>query len=144
MAKTRIFVIFKNDDMKFMEQLRAWDVDKEFDFFFEPALPRVPFHSAEGKQVKSELTEKIKTGTHLLCIIGKQTGDNDWINWQVQTASVTGRKVIAARLEMHYKAPAALLNFGATWAKSFTFDAIKKAIAAGESSSMPLAAAPIA
>ncbi len=78
MAKTRIFVIFKNDDMKFMEQLRAWDVDKEFDFFFEPALPRVPFHSAEGKQVKSELTEKIKTGTHLLCIIGKQTGDNDW------------------------------------------------------------------
>ncbi len=81
--------------------------------------------------------------THLLCIIGKQTADNDWINWQVQTASVTGRKVIAMRLDTGYKSPNALLNFGATWAKAFTFEAIKDAIAAGTSSSLPVAAMPL-
>ncbi len=144
MAKTRIFVIFKNDDLHYMDTLLAWDENQEYDFVFEKAIPRTAFHSADGKLIKAELTEKIKAGSHLLCIIGKDTANNDWINWQVQTASVTGRKVIAVRIETHYKSPPALLNFGATWAKGFTFDAIKQAIAAGESSSIPIAAVPIA
>jgi hypothetical protein len=105
-------------------------------------LPRIGIHTAEGKAHKAVLTEKIKTGTHFLCLIGKLTGDNDWINWEVQTASVTGRKVIAVRLAMGNKSPAALLNFGATWAKDFTFEAIKTAIEVGTSTSMPAAALP--
>lgn len=142
MSKPRIFVIFKNDDINYMNELLAKDANKEFDFVYEATIPRVGIHTADGKLVKNELTDKIKACTHLLCLIGKDTANNDWINWQVQTASVTGRKVIAARAEIHYKSPAALLNFGATWAKAFTFDAIKTAIAVGESSSLPVAAMP--
>ncbi len=142
MEKTRIFVTCKNEDLVLVDTLRAWDVDNEFEFFHEPALPRIGIHTADGKAHKAVLTEKIKTGTHFLCLIGKLAGDNDWINWEVQTASVTGRKVIAVRLAMGNKSPAALLNFGATWAKDFSFEAIKKAIAVGASSSMPVAALP--
>ncbi len=135
MEKTRIFVCFKNSDMDSMNTLLDWDKNQEFDFVFENDIPRAAFHSAEAKQIKSELTEKIKSGSHFLCIIGKDTGDNDWINWQVQTASVTGRKVIAVRLNTKNKSPAALLNFGSTFATAFTFEAIKKAVDAGESTS---------
>lgn len=142
MAKTRIFVSFKKSDMDSVNTLLDWDKNQEFDFVFEDDIPKVAFHSAEAKQVKSELTEKIKSGTHLLCIIGKDTGNNDWINWEVQTASVTGRKVIAVRLNTKNKSPAALLNFGSTFAASFTFDAIKVAIDAGESTSALMPAPP--
>jgi hypothetical protein len=135
MAKTRIFVSFKNSDMDSMKTLLDWDKNEEFDFVFENDIPRVGINNAEANQIKSELTEKIKSGTHLLCIIGKDTGNNDWINWQVQTASVTGRKVIAVRLNAKNKSPAALLNFGSTFATSFTFDAIKEAVNVGEASS---------
>jgi hypothetical protein len=135
MEKTRIFVCFKNNDIEAMNTLLDWDKNQEFDFVFEPDVPRVAFHSEDGKQVKSVLTEKIKSGTHLLCLIGKDTGNNDWINWQVQTASVTGRKVIAVRLNIKNKSPAALLNFGSTFAAAFTFDAIKQAVDVGEASS---------
>lgn len=135
MAKTRIFVSLKNSDMDSMKTLLEWDQNQEFDFVFENDIPRAAIHSAEGKQIKSELTEKIKSGTHLLCLIGKDTGNNDWINWEVQTASVTGRKVIAVRLNARNKSPAALLNFGSTFATSFTFDAIKEAVSIGESTS---------
>jgi len=135
MAKTRVFVSFHTNDMNSMNTLLAWDKDNEFDFVFEDALPKVAFHGPEAKQVKSELTEKIKSGSHLLCLIGKDAGNNDWINWEVQTGSVTGRKVIAVRLGMKYKSPAALLNFGSTFATAFTFDAIKVAIDSGESTS---------
>ncbi|HYP58150.1 MAG TPA: TIR domain-containing protein [Beijerinckia sp.] len=135
MAKTRVFVCFKNSELDSMNTLLDWDKDQEFDFVFENDIPKVAINSAEGKQAKSELTEKIKSASHLLCLIGKDTGNNDWINWQVQTASVKGRKVIAVRLHLKNKSPASLLNFGSTFATSFTFDAIKKAIDAGESTS---------
>jgi hypothetical protein len=136
MEKPRVFVCFKNIDLDSMNKLLEWDKDKEFDFIFEETLPKAAFHSEEAKQIKADLKDKIMTASHFLCLIGKESGDNDWINWEVQTASVNGRKVIAARLDGKYKAPAVLLTFGATWASSFTFEAIKKAIAAGKPTSM--------
>lgn len=136
MEKSRIFVCFKTIDRPAMQNLLDWDKDEEFDFTFEEGLPRVAFHSEDGKRIKDELKQKIMSASHFLCIIGKESGDNDWINWQIQTASVTGRKVVAARLDGKYKAPAVLLTFGATWASSFTFEAIKKAIDAGRATSM--------
>lgn len=135
MAETRVFVCFHTNDLGSVKTLLDWDKNKEFDFVFEEGIPRVPFHSADGKQVKSELTEKIKSCTHLLCLIGKEGGNNDWINWQIQTGSVTGRKVIAVRLHSNNKSPASLLNFGSTLAKSFTFDDIKLAIDGAEATS---------
>lgn len=136
MEKSRIFVCFKNNDLNAMNTLLEWDTDKEFDFVFEETLPKVAFHSEDGKKVKADLKDKIMSASYLLCLIGKESGDNDWLNWECQTASVNGRKVIAAKLNGKYKAPAALLNFGATWASAFTFEAIKKAIASGKATSM--------
>lgn len=135
MAKTRIFVCFKNSELDAMNTILDWDKDQQFDFVFQKDIPRAAFHSEEAKQIKSELTEKIKSASHLLCLIGKDTANNDWINWQVQTASVTGRKVIAIRLNMKNKSPASLLNFGSTFAKEFTFDALKIAVDMGEATS---------
>ena len=112
---------------EFHEHASCLGENKEFDFD-ENAAPKVAFNSEGAQLVKSQLTEKIKAGTHLLCLFGKDTGNNDWINWEIQTASVAGKEVIAVRLDKNYKSPAALLNFGATWATSFTFDAIKKAV----------------
>jgi hypothetical protein len=138
MAETRVFVCFHTNDLGSVKTLLDWDKDKEFDFVFEESLPRVAFHSAEAKQVKAELTEKIKSCSHLLCLIGKDAGNNDWINWEVQTGSVTGRKVIAARLNSKNKSPASILNFGSTPAASFCFDDIKIAIDGAEATSAVL------
>ncbi|MGO9135539.1 MAG: TIR domain-containing protein [Methylovirgula sp.] len=142
MDKPRVLVVFKAEDLPHMETLLSWDTNKEYDFVYETTLPRTGIHTPDGKALKEELKAKIKTMTHLLCIIGKQTADNDWINFQIQQASVSGRKVIAVRLDSGFKSPNTLLNFGATWAKAFTFDAIRTAIAVGTSSSLPIAAMP--
>lgn len=136
MEKPRIFVCFKDNDLTSVNTLLEWDKDNELDFVFEEGLPKVALHSEEAKQIKNDLKEKIVSATHFLCLVGKESGNNDWIGWEIQTASVNGRKVVAARLDGKYKAPAVLLTFGATWATSFAFDAIKKAVAAGKPTSM--------
>lgn len=99
MDKPRVLVVFKAEDLPHMETLLSWDTNKEYDFVYETTLPRTGIHTPDGKALKEELKAKIKTMTHLLCIIGKQTADNDWINFQIQQASVSGRKVIAVRLD---------------------------------------------
>lgn len=143
MSKPRIFVSYRANDLPFMKTLLEWDKDQEFDFDYETALiPRVPYNGPDSKRMKAELTEKIKLGSHLLCLIGKEAGNNDWINWEVQTGSTTGRKVIAVRLNMGFKSPAALLNFGATWATAFTFPAIKEAIDQGFTTSAVMEGGP--
>ncbi len=94
------------------------------------ALQRA-FHSDRGAILKEELKAKIKAGTHLLCIVGRDTADNNWINWEIQTASVTGKKVLAVKLDKNCKAPASALNFGAAWADKFDFEIIKTLVYLG-------------
>jgi hypothetical protein len=138
MEKTRVFVCFHTNDLGSMKTLLDWDKNQEFDFVFEESLPRAPFHSEAGNKVKAELKDKIMSASHFLCLVGKDSGNNDWINWGVQTASVTGRKVIAVRTVPNAKCPASILNFGATHAKAFTFDAVRNALDAGEATSAVL------
>jgi len=128
MERPRIFVIFKEQDMPALNALLEGNKNNEFDFDYDKSLPRTPFHSPEAAPLKEELTERIKAATHLFCIIGKDTGNNEWINWEVQTASVKGKKVIGARLHIKNKSPAALLNFGSLTAKDCSFDALKEAV----------------
>jgi hypothetical protein len=131
MEKPQIYVSLKHEDLKYMHQILEWDKDNAFEFSFTDKAIRPAFHSNEGAALKDELKAKIKSGTHLLCLVGKNTANNDWINWEIQTASVTGKKVLAVRLDKKNKAPAAALNFGAAWADTFTFEAIAKVIELG-------------
>jgi len=128
MDKARVFVSFKPADQKYMDMLLEWNTGDYFELAYETARFRVPFHSPEGAVLKEELKAKIKSGTHLLVIVGKDTGNNDWINWEIQTASVTGKCVVAVKLDKNCKAPAAALNFGAAWADTFAFEPIRHII----------------
>jgi hypothetical protein len=53
MEKPRVFVCFKTVDLAAMQTLLEWDQDKEFDFVFEEALPKVTFHSEEGRRSRT-------------------------------------------------------------------------------------------
>jgi len=128
MAKSRIFISYKSVDIEAVNTLLAWDKDNEFEFACDNGVPGVALHSDAGKDIKLLLTEKIRQGTHLLCVVGKDTGNNDWVNWEVQQAGVTGKRLVGVRLGVKNKAPANLLIYGGVWAKQFTFDALRKAI----------------
>ena len=50
------------------------------------------------------------------------------IDWEIQTAISLKKKLIGVKIEKENTSPHALLNAGTTWALSFNFDAIKKAV----------------
>ena len=54
--------------------------------------------------------------------------DTAWIDWEIRTAVSLKKKLIGVKISKSYESPAALLDNNATWAMSWTFDAIKKAV----------------
>ena len=57
-----------------------------------------------------------------------ETHKSDWVAWEIDKAIELKRVLIAVKTDRLNTSPANLLNAGATWALSFTFDAIKKAL----------------
>lgn len=58
----------------------------------------------------------------------KESAASPWITWEIDTAYAAGKKLIGVKIEKANESPAAMLNRGATWALSFNFEAIKKAL----------------
>jgi hypothetical protein len=108
--------------------LLAWDANKEFDFELYDGSLKEPVNSTNAAYVKSQIRPKIAAATHFLCIVGEETSQSDWIEWEIDRAIEGKKKLIGVKIAKDYTTPRALLGQGATWALSFNFDAIKKAL----------------
>ena len=50
------------------------------------------------------------------------------MTWEIGKAIELKKKIVAVKIDATNTSPSGLLNAGATWAMSFTFASIKKAI----------------
>jgi exopolysaccharide biosynthesis protein len=129
MTTKRIFISYDYDnDRHYKNLLVAWDKNKEFDFNFYDGSVTVAVDSADADYIKSRIKPKIEASSHFLCLVGKHAHKSKWIDWEIRTAISLKKRLIAVKIEKDNTTPSALLNVGATWALSFNFDAIKKAV----------------
>jgi hypothetical protein len=127
--KKRIFISYDYDnDRHYRNLLSAWDKNDEFDFEFYDGSLNVAVDSEDAAYIRGVIKPKIQRSTHLLCLVGKQSYKSDWIAWEIQKAVEYTKKLIGVKLQSTNTPPTALLRQGATWAMSFTFDSIKKAV----------------
>ena len=88
-------------------------------------------------RVKARLIAQIRAATHTLVLIGEyantkhkfseRIGTRNWIWWEIEQSKAEGNGLIAVKLQASNPTPDPLLNSGATWAMSFTQEAILKA-----------------
>lgn len=129
MAKKSVFISFDYDlDAHYKNLLLAWDKHSDFDFGFYDGSLREAVDSNNGTYIKSKIRPKIEGASRLLCIVGKETSRSKWIDWEISVAAVNGKKLIGVKTERANVSPEGLKGQGATWALSFNFDAIKKAL----------------
>jgi hypothetical protein len=129
MAKPKIFISYDYDnDKNYKNMLLAWDKNDEFDFTFSDNSADVSIESTNAEAIKRAISAKINSATHFLCIVGSKTSTSRWVTWEIDKAKELKKKLVAAKIASDNKTPSGLLNAGASWAMSFTFNAIKKAI----------------
>lgn len=129
MAKKKIFISYDYDnDKKSKNLLKAWDANENFDFSFSDQSADVSINSTNASTIKSAISAKINNATFFLCLIGEKTHESDWVRWEIEKAISLNKKLVAVKIEATYTSPPEILGVGASWAMSFTFESIKKAI----------------
>ena len=138
MAKKKVFVSFDyTNDKRCKFLLEAWNENKYIDFAFDDRSAH-EIKSDDIPTIKAGLTKRIKDASYTLVIIGKEAnkrhpdseeiGYKNWINFEIAQSIQYGNKLVAVKLDRTYESPEELLSVGASWAMSFTQDAIIKAL----------------
>ena len=129
MAKKTIFISYDYDNDSYWKNLLlAWAKNSQFAFTFNDASVDVSVDSTDAAAIKRAISRRINGATRFLCIIGKQTHKSAWVKWEIEKAVELERKLIAVKTNAENTSPNGILGVGASWAMSFTFDAIKKAV----------------
>lgn len=138
MAKKQVFVSFDyENDKHYKALLKAWDANPDFDFYFSD-LSAEEIKSKSVAVVKQVLSAKINLANYTLVIVGaeankqhadhKEIGYKNWLNYEVAKSKEHKNKLVGIKIDKAYSSPDELLNAGASWAMSFTKDAIIKAL----------------
>ena len=129
MAKKTIFISYDYDNDKHLKNLLvAWDKNGEFDLTFNDASVDVSVNSTDAAAIKRVISRHISGATRFLCIVGKHTHKSGWVEWEIEKAVELKRKLIAVKTDAENTSPDAIRGVGTSWAMSFTFNAIKKAV----------------
>ena len=129
MAKKKVFVSYDYDnDKHYKRMLLAWDKNSEFDFGFNDQSADVSIQSTDAAVIKRAISAKINDATLLLCLVGSETSQSSWVAWEIDKTKELKKRLVAVKISSGNTTPSGLLNAKASWAMSFTFDAIKKAI----------------
>lgn len=128
----KIFVSYRADDEGTLHKnlLVAWSRNDRF-------FPEIKFHdisigtsinSVNANYIKSVIKDRIKESDIVLCLVGKNTGNSDWVNWEIETAYQLNKKIVAVKIERYYDTPSALFEKGASWALDFSKNSILRAL----------------
>jgi hypothetical protein len=138
MSKKKVFVSFDyENDKHYKFLLEAWDANPDFDFYFSD-LSSKEIQSWDIPTIKAALTRKINQATYTLVIVGKyanvqhkdhkEIGYKNWLNYEIAKSKSNKNKLVGVKIDKEYTSPDELLGAGASWAMSFTRDAIVKAL----------------
>ncbi len=127
-GKKHIFISFDyNTGLRYKNLLQAWNKNDMFDFDFNNQSVSTPVNSTNAGAIKRVISNKISNSTHLLCIVSKDTHKSDWVKWEINKAIELNKAIIAVKTE--YTNNALFLHgLNASWAMSFTFESITRAI----------------
>lgn len=127
--KKKVFISYEYDnDKQYKDQLLSWDANKLFEFTIHDHSVDILINNTNGTTIKSVLSRFINESTYFLVIVGEKTHKSTWVQWEVEKAVALNKKIIAVKTDRENTSPEALMGVGASWAMSFNYEAIQKAI----------------
>ena len=124
-----VFISYNYDnDRHYKNLLVAWSTNASFDLEFYDSSVDVSVDSLSAGPIRRVISKRINKSDILLCIVGQETHNSDWVTWEIEKAGELDKKFVAVKLERGHTTPSALYGKGAEWANSFNFKSIKKAL----------------
>lgn len=129
MAKKKVIVSFDYEhDKLWYYLLKAWDANKEFDFFFSDLTPSEIQTESVGV-IKQVLSTKIHQANYMIAIIGEHSDDKhpdsdeigfkNWQAYEIAKNSEYGNGLVVVKTKKSNSAPIEAYQSGAKWVYSF-------------------------
>ncbi len=126
-----------HNDRDYRYLLSAWLANPNNPVDFQDLTPGEIDTNAIDR-VKARLTTQIRAATHTLVLVGEyantshadsaKIGTRNWIWWEIEQSKKEGNRLIAVKIKSTNPTPDPLIGANASWAMSFTQDAVLKAI----------------
>lgn len=90
----RVFLSFKMEDKKQVDGIRllSWNKNVALEFYDESV--RIAYKSEDAKYIRSRIREKIRRSSVTVGLLGPNTYQSDWVNWELATSLEQGNTVI--------------------------------------------------
>ncbi len=90
----RVFLSFKMEDKKQVDGVRllAWHQHVALEFYDESV--RVPYDSQNSSYIRGKIKEKISRSSIAVGLLGANTYQSQWVDWELKTSLDLGKKVI--------------------------------------------------
>lgn len=128
----KLFVSYRADEegTRYKNLLVAWSENDNgyFDIKFEDTSIGISINSSDANYIKRRIREKISESETVIVLIGENTYKSEWVEWEIEKAYELNKKLVAVKIKNSYTSPSAIFGKGATWAKSFNYESIKKAV----------------
>lgn len=125
----KVFISYRNDAEggRHKNLLVAWSKNDSFlDFKFNDLSIGTSINSTNANYIKSVIKRKISECDTVLCLVGENTADSDWVNWELEKAVELNKQILAVKINNSYNSPEKLKSIGADWVRSFTLASIKE------------------
>lgn len=129
--RRRVFVSYDHElDLRYRNLLLAWDANPRFPFRLALTSPTERIASDDDAVVKRALTAKLKAAEYLLVVIGPETWKSAFVRWEIERAMAddVALKLVGVKVKQSYRSPDVLLGVGAAWARTFSVDAVTRAL----------------
>lgn len=97
MAK-HVFLSFVVEDKDLVNMFRGQAKNKNSDLEFDDYSVTVPFNSSDADYIRRKITEKIRSASVTLCLIGETTSKSSWVEWEIEKSDDLGNSLLGVRL----------------------------------------------
>lgn len=128
----KVFVSYDYDnDKKHKNLLKAWsENNSEYfkNFSFEDGSTDISINSTDTAAIKRAISRRLNQCDVFILLVGEETHKSSWCKWEIEKAKELGLILVAVKIDKSYISPSEILGAGATWATSFTYQAVSSAL----------------
>ena len=93
-----IFLSFDPPDQKYAHLFKNQIKNSNFEIdFFNSAL-KVPYRNPKAGDIKSQIRPMIDNSSVTVCLIGANTFQNDWVDWEIYYSNSVKKGLLGVRI----------------------------------------------
>jgi hypothetical protein len=97
--RRRVFLSFQVEDLDSVNLFRGQAKNENSELDFIDFSLRAPFNSENAEYIRRGIRDRISASSTTIVLIGKNTHNSEWVDWEIRESIKQNKKVIVVTLD---------------------------------------------